>query len=274
MASEEYFTTSHDKLCRDTFDQVFDDVESKSADYGLVAIENSLYGSINDVYDLLLKHRIWISGEFYMQIYHCLLGPSINTPFNDIKTIRSHPVALAQCEDFLQQHFPHAQWIATNDTAGSAKAIAQAQDPSQAAIASRSAAELYGLPVLAKDIESHTQNYTRFITLQSDQAEDEEADKSSIILRTDHSPGALYKALGAFYKQDINLTKIESRPIFGQVWQYQFYIDFEAGLSQDATEKAFKELKDNGCTITMLGSYRSDSLQQTPHTKAPRRAFA
>ena len=261
MASEEYFTTSHDKLCRDTFEQVFDDVESKRADYGLVAIENSLYGSINEVYDLLLKHQLWISGEFYMQIHHCLLGPVADTPFADIETIHSHPVALAQCEDFLHKHLPHAQLIATNDTAGSAQEIAQAQDPSQAAIASRSAAKLHGLSLLASDIESHSQNYTRFIALQSDQAEDEEADKSSIILRTDHSPGALYKALGAFYKQDINLTKIESRPIFGQVWQYQFYIDFEAGLNQDETQKAFKELKDNGCTITMLGSYRSSSLQ-------------
>lgn len=259
-ARRQYFQNGHELLCRDTFRDVFADVTEGRADYAVVAIENSLYGSINEVYDLLLKHRLWISGELYTRIHHCLLGTQPDLNLADISEVYSHPIAFAQCDDFLHQHLPHVLRLAEDDTALSAELIAQEATATKTAIASRQAAELHNLYVLKSDIESNGQNYTRFIVLQKEQEENSQANKSSIILRTDHSPGALYKALGEFYEQNINLTKLESRPIIGKVWQYQFYVDFAAGLSEEHSQNVLANLRQRGCTVTELGTYRADEL--------------
>lgn len=260
IARQTYFHNGHELLCRDTFAEVFADVSEGRADYALVAIENSLYGSINEVYDLLLKHHLWIIGEVYTRIHHCLLGVDADVNLEDITEVYSHPIAFAQCEDFLHESLGRAIRVAEDDTAGSAELIARESSPYKTAIASRQASELHGLNVLQSGIETNEQNYTRFIVLQKERLDNPQADKSSIIMRTDHSPGALYKALGEFYEQDINLTKLESRPITGKVWKYQFYVDFAAGLHEERSQTVLTNLRARGCTITGLGTYSSDEL--------------
>lgn len=260
IARQKYFQNGHELLCRDTFAEVFADVSEDRADYALVAIENSLYGSINEVYDLLLKHRLWIIGELYTRIHHCLLGIDSSVELADITEVHSHPIAFAQCEEFLHDSLGQAVRVAEDDTAGSAELVAREASRNKAAIASLQASDLHGLDVLRNGIESNGQNYTRFIALQKQQIDNSKADKSSIILRTDHSPGALYKALGEFYEQDINLTKLESRPIIGKVWKYQFYVDFAAGLHEERGQIVLANLRARDCTITELGTYSSDEL--------------
>lgn len=260
IARQEYFQNGHELLCRSTFAEVFADVSEGRADYALVAIENSLYGSINEVYDLLLKHRLWIIGELYTRIHHCLLGIDSGVELADITEVHSHPIAFAQCEEFLHNSLVGAIRVAEDDTAGSAELVAREASRHKAAIASLQASELHGLNVLRSGVESNGQNYTRFITLQKERLDNPDADKSSIIMRTDHSPGALYKALGEFYEQNINLTKLESRPIIGKVWQYQFYVDFAAGLHEERSQTVLANLRARGCTITELGTYSSDEL--------------
>ena len=255
VARKRYFDNGHELLCRDTFAAVFSDVASGQADYGLVAIENSLYGSINDVYDLLLKHRLWIGGEVYTTIHHCLLGTDADIDIADIQTVHSHALAFAQCEDYLTDQLPQAQRSVEADTAGSAALVARHANPHVCAIASREAAALHDLVIVAADIESNPHNYTRFIVLQRHPHTEEQADKTSIILRTDHKPGSLYKALGAFYDHNINLAKLESRPIVGTVWDYQFYLDFEAGLHKPRVEQTLDQLRSTGCEIIELGTY-------------------
>lgn len=256
----QYFSGSHELLCRDTFRDVFADVTEGRADYAVTAIENSLYGSINEVYDLLLKHRLWISGELYTRIHHCLLGTRSDIDLEDISEVHSHPIAFAQCDDFLHDYLPHTLRLAEDDTALSAKLVAGEGATGKAAIASEHAARLHGLQLLRSGIESNGQNYTRFIVLQSEPFNREDADKSFIILRTDHAPGALYKALGEFYDQDINLTKLESQPIPGRVWQYQFYLDFAAGLDEPRTQTVLENLRSRNCHVIELGSYLADVL--------------
>lgn len=244
-----------------TFHETFDALEA--ADFALVAIENSLFGSINEVYDLLLKHKYWISGEVYLRIEQCLIGLP-GSEITKIKEVHSHPVALAQCEEFLENKLPDAERFEHHDTAASVADIKKWNDRTKAAIASAAAANLHGLSVLAHEIETHKQNYTRFVVISKDQQIDPKANKTSLILGIDDQlhgigdrPGALYHALGAFAKQNINLTKLQSRPLKGKAWHYIFYVDVDSGLNSQEMKTALAELKELDCNVTILGSYVS-----------------
>src|SRR3990167_2355980 len=181
IARVRYFNNGHKLLCRDSFKEVFADIAENRADYAVVAIENTLFGSINEVYDLLLKHHFWISGEIYLRIHHCLVGLK-GTKLKQISEVHSHPVALAQCDTYIDKTLWHTERFESHDTALSAEDVARWQNPHKAAIASAQAAKLHKLSVLAKNIETNKQNYTRFIVLQKQARTDRSASKTSLAI--------------------------------------------------------------------------------------------
>ncbi len=238
------------------FKDVFAAVKSGSADYGVVAIENSLYGSINDTYDLLVKHDLHICGETYEQIGLHLLGTKDST-LDTITDVYSHPAALGESDEYLDTHLPKAERHEYSDTALSAKLVADSNDPTKASIAGDVAAIAHGLTCLAKNIETHKDNYTRFITLGSSKNPTPSKNcKSSIIFQTANTPGSLYAALGVFAHRSLNLTKLESRPIVGKAWQYMYYIDFDGEFSQELQQ----ELSKYAAGIRLLGSYHNGAI--------------
>ncbi len=256
LAAAQFFGPDSTRVFCDTFSKTFDALDNESADYVVCAIENSLYGSINEVYDLLVAHDFHIIGEVYLRIEQCLIGLP-GTKIAELTDIYSHPVALAQCEQYLETTLPNARRTEYHDTAASVELVATLKQPGAAAIAGEAAAILYGMEVLAPSIEDDTQNYTRFVVLSKDTAESANTTKTSLVIKTDHTPGALYNALGSFAKHNINLTKLQSRPIVGSAWNYNFYIDVATGGDTPAFNQALSELKNQDCRVTVLGSYQS-----------------
>jgi len=256
QAARQFFGDGLEIVPCDTFTEVFTALEK--SDYAVVAIENSLFGSINEVYDLVLKKHAWICGEVYLRIAQNLIGFP-GTKLADITEVHSHPVALAQCEAFLNDHLPHAERFEHHDTAGSVADIKRWGDPHRAAIASAAAADLHDMAVLAEEIETNQQNYTRFVALSKSEIIDDNANKTSLVLRThgDTKPGALYRALGVFAKRSINMSMLHSRPVIGRAWHYMFYIDLEMEYNDPEFQAALHELQHLGCEVTILGSYLS-----------------
>jgi prephenate dehydratase len=231
---------------------VFEAVLRDAVDFGVVPVENSQAGSINDTYDLLLSYPLNIVGEIHLRISHCLMalpGESLD----GIKMIYSHPQALAQCEEFLRKL--KAEIVPTYDTAGSAKRIKESGLKGCAAVASRRAAQIYGLEILAEKIETNVNNYTRFFVISKKKAEPTLKSKTSLVFGTKNIPGALYACLGAFATRDINLTKLESRPSRDKPWEYIFYVDFEGHIDDQVCQEALAELKEKTNFIKILGSY-------------------
>jgi prephenate dehydratase len=238
-----------------TFQKVFEAVKHGQADRGLVAIENSLHGSINAVYRLLARNSLWVCGEITLHINQYLIG-AMKVPLETIQTVMSQAPALAQCELWLEANIPQAHLEETHDTAESVKYVVTHQDESQAAIASKHAAQRYGGTILAGPINDDKHNYTRFFLMSKGKDVPPDANKTSIILETNHQSGALYNALGVFAKAGINLSKLDSHPIAGDQKHYAFYIDFEAGVNEQLEHTVFDTLRTQGCTITVLGSYK------------------
>lgn len=231
---------------------VFDAVAAGRAERGVVPVENSQAGSINETYDLLLVHTLFIVGEVDVRIRHCLLalpGETLET----IRTVHSHPQALAQCEEFLRAH--RLEPVATYDTAGSAKTIAARRLAGAGAVASRRAAQIYGLAVVAEGIETNPFNVTRFLALATSPAPRQRECKTSIVFTTNNVPGALYQALGAFASRSINLTKLESRPRRKIPWEYLFYADFEGHAEDPPGATALADLRAVCTFLRVLGSY-------------------
>lgn len=260
IAAKHYFGKDYEPVCRLTFNEVFTDISKGHTDLALIAIENSLFGSINQVYDDLLSHEnVWICGEVYLRIRHSLIGLK-DSKIEKLKEVHSHPVALAQCEEFLDERIPYVERMANHDTAGSVQDIVRWNDPTKAAIANEYAAKIYGAKVLQRDIETHHENYTRFIVLDNDKVIHEKASKTCVVVRFDEGdgdekPGSLFQILECFAKRKINLTKIESRPVIGKPWHYLFYVDFESSLSDPDTNEALSEIESLGCSIRTLGSF-------------------
>ncbi len=253
LASQKLFGKSVEFVYCNTFSDVFDALEGNKAQGALVAIENSLYGSINEVYDLLLKHEFYITAEVYQHIGLQLMGPR-GSLLEEISDVYSQAPALAEAAQFLNEQLPSAELHEHQDTALAAKEVAQWSDRSKAAIASSAAAQLYDLQLLAENIETHQQNYTRFIALSKQRKEIHDANKISITFQTADTPGSLYNALGVFAKYHANLTKIESRPIIGSAWQYMYYVDF---VYPNTSELIVGSLAKFAFNIKVLGSYKS-----------------
>lgn len=237
-----------------SFDDIFRGVQSYRWERGIVPIENSLAGSIHRNYDLLLRHDLQIVGEQYLRIMHNLLALP-GTGLEDIRRVYSHPQALAQCEDWLDEHLPGIERVATYDTAGSAKQLQESGEQGAAAIASTQAASVYDLSTLAAGIEDDAENYTRFLILGREAVVPNDVAKTSIVFALKDAPGVLFKALSVFALRDIDLTKIESRPLKGKPWQYFFYLDFAGNMTEERCQNALRHLQEIASFLRVLGSY-------------------
>lgn len=253
VAARSFFGPSVAVLPRPTFSELYQAVESGACTHGMVPIENSLAGSIHENYDHLLKHSVEIQGELKLRIQHSLIvAPGVSLP--DLKSIHSHPQALAQCSEFIQS-LPGVAATVAYDTAGSVKLLKQSGHRDQGAIASAHAAEHYGLEVLKKGIENSRKNYTRFLVIGMDEKAPGEEAKTTIVFSIRHVPGALHKTLQAFARRDINLLKIESRPLVGSPWEYFFYLDFEGHPGHPPCADALADLEPLTDMLRVLGSY-------------------
>ena len=238
----------------ESFDDVFESVKTGDVDFGVVPIENSIEGSVNRTYDLFLEYDLKVCGEIIIRISHCLIAHK-GTTIDQIKTVYSHPQALAQCRKFLEQH--NLKAISTFDTAGSVKMIKDKNMVDSAAIASERAAKIYDMTILEKEIEDIKNNSTRFFVLDKKDSPYSGEDKTSIIFAAKSVPGALYKILKEFADQNINLTKIESRPTKSTPWEYHFYLDFEGHRTEKKCQQALENIKDKTLFIKILGSYKA-----------------
>lgn len=232
---------------------VFEQAEIGALDFGVVPLENSQAGSINETYDLLVRHGVKLVGEVVTRVDHALLGIS-GASLSEIKRVLSHPQALAQCEEFLATL--QAEVVPYHDTAGAAKHIAEEGRKDQAAVAGRRAAELYGLEVLTDAIQTFPENFTKFGVIGGGPPANTHApDKTSIVFAVADVPGALHRCLRGFADQGINLVKIESRPQGGRPWRYLMYLDFEAGAEERGAKAALEELSAHTSFVRLLGSY-------------------
>ncbi len=240
------------KPCRNLSD-VFETVEKGEADYGLVPIENSIEGSVNQTYDLFLEHNLKVCGETVLKIVHCLITNPKTKNLDSVKAVYSHPQALGQCRKFIERL--GCDMIPTYDTAGSVKMVKEKGLMDAGAIASELAAKIYGMKALAKGIADNSNNYTRFFALAKTDSPPTGRDKTSIIFSVKHTPGALYHALGDFAGRNINLTKVESRPTKEKPWEYNFYLDFEGHISEEKCLEALRDLEERCFFVKVLGSY-------------------
>jgi prephenate dehydratase len=240
-----------------SFERVFEAVEAGSVSAGVVPIENSLHGSVHANYDLLKEHSLVITAEVQLRIRHHLLAPA-GASLRSVRRVLSHPQALGQCRDFLRTRLPDAEIVPAYDTAGAAKKVAESGEPGDAAIASASAAREYGLQVLASAIESNPNNFTRFLALNrsADSARVLTQPKTSVLyVPRDNIPGALFKSLAVFALRDIDLFKIESRPLVGSPGQYIFYLDLAGSAADETVARALDHLSEIAAFVKVLGSY-------------------
>ena len=245
-----------------SFNDIFTSVINRTATYGLIPIENSLAGSIHRNYDLMLRYDLHIFGEYHLRVSHCLMAlPGVK--LSEVRTVHSHPQALAQCDQHINEL--GFQSIVEADTAGSARMLREKDMRQAAAIASKRAAEVYHLHVLKKNMEDNPANYTRFLALSNtlpDQEENKDIRyKTSLVFSLKNEPGILYRALGAFAARGIDLTKIESRPIAGKPWEYMFYIDFTGHQNNPEIKPAIIELKAMAQYFKILGCYPRHILE-------------
>jgi prephenate dehydratase len=238
---------------------VFEAVTAARADVGIAAVENSLHGSINHVYRLLLSQQVWVAAEVFLHIEQQLVAAAPR-PLESITRVLSQEPALAQCEQWLATHLPDAVLEVTHDTADSVRAVVARKDEPLAAVAGTRAAALYGGHVLAGPINDDPHNYTRFFLLSRDGTPVEGATRTSLVLVTNHEPGSLWNALGVFESAGINLSKLDSHPIAGDRRHYRFYVDLEAGVDEPRTQDALERLRAQGCDVVVLGSYVAGAL--------------
>jgi prephenate dehydratase len=237
----------------ETFAATFQSVAGGKSRYCLVPIENTLAGSVYENYDLLLENRLHIVAEVNLRIVHNLVAFP-GTVLNDLRQVYSHPVALAQCSRFFRSH-PKIEKIPYYDTAGSVKMLSERRTPGAAAIASRVAARVYHGRILQAHLEDHPENFTRFLLLSRAPAASPQANKVSIVFSTRNVPGALHKCLSVFALRDIDLTKMESRPLRGRPWEYFFYLDFMGNIKEKSCRNAISHLAEVTNFLRVLGCY-------------------
>ncbi len=256
LAAFEHFGSEIQTLPCESFGQVFDAIIHAEGSHGMLPFENSLTGSIHRNFDLILRHDVNIVGEYHMRVSHCLVGLS-GVQAEDILVVHSHPQALQQCERSLTKLGVHT--IAETDTAGSARFVKAKANSATAAIASKRAAEVYGLEILVENMEDNPANFTRFLAIAKEPLvvdDPEEGDyKTSVVFSLKNQPGVLFKALSVFALRDIDLTKIESRPIVGKPWEYMFYVDFEGHQKAVNCARALEHLAELSAYLKVLGSY-------------------
>lgn len=253
LAALKFFGGTARCIPKPTFEDVFAAVKNGNPELGIIPIENTSSGSIHRNYDLLVEDGIQIVGEVNLRISLHLIVPN-GVEFNQIRKIYSHPAALDQCRNFIRAN-PGIEFIPSYDTAGSVKMIAEKKMMHTGAIASKMAAQDYGMKILKEEIGDFYENYTRFLIISAKPFDFGVPDKTSIVFSTKHIPGALFKSISVFFLRDINLLKIESRPFRGKPWQYLFYLDFSGNLNDKNCQNALEHLKEITDFIKILGSY-------------------
>lgn len=251
-AMHQYFGDAVNSFHVDTFRDACCAIEEGSADFAVLPIENSTAGIVNEIYDLLVEFENYIVGEQIIKIEHCLLGVP-GGRIEDIKTVYSHPQSLMQSARFLSEH----DWkqISLPNNAFAARKVAEEKDPGQAAIAGEYAGSVYGLEVLKKPVNQSDTNSTRFIIITNQKIFRKDAKKVSICFEIPHESGSLYHMLSHFIYNNLNMTKIESRPIEGRNWEYRFFIDFDGNLADSAVKNALRGLRDEARNMKILGNY-------------------
>lgn len=253
-ATIQYFGEDCDRTNARSFEGVFIAIREGLGGYGVLPIENSSTGSINDVYDLLGKYGCYIVGETTVQVEHCLMGVP-GSSLGSITDVYSHEQGFFQCRDFLKD-FPQWNQNIEANTAASAKMVANMKDPRKAAIASRRAAKIYGLDILAERINSNNNNYTRFVVVAEKPCYAEKADKVSVVFTVPHTEGSLHRILSVFAANGLNLLKLESRPIPGKSWEYNFFADFTGNLRLEGMDDVIHQLIDETLSFRILGNYQ------------------
>ncbi len=263
----EYFGEAKTRPC-ESFDAVFAAVRSRRCDAALIPIENSLAGSIHQNYDLLLRYELHIVGEYFLRVRHCLIAlPGVRQ--SEIKKAISHPQALGQCEAYLRRRGIQAEPV--YDTAGSVRILKERAARDTAAIASRRAAELHRMQILEEGIEDDPENYTRFLAVARKAVRPTADAKTSIVFTLKNEPGSLFKALSVFALRNLDLTKIESRPLHGKLWNYLFYVDFIGAAHEETVRRALDHLGEYALMLRVLGSYPRFKMEQLSlDSNAPR----
>jgi len=253
LAARSLFGTGARILPCADFDALFRAAERGRCRYALAPVENTIAGSIHRVHDLLLDSPLQVAGETIIRVTHALVAlPGVD--LRDVRRVYSHPVALAQCERFFRRH-PRLVRVATYDTAGSVRLLREESARDAAAIAPALAARLYGARILKRGLEDHRANYTRFFLLSRDGRPLGVPDKTSVQFATRHVPGALFRCMGVFAMRDINLLKIESRPMRGRPWEYVFHLDFAGSPREARVRHALRHLEETCDFVRVLGSY-------------------
>ena len=251
-AMMQYFGEEVNSFHVDTFRDAMLAIDEGSADFAVLPIENSSAGVVSEIYDLLVEFENYIVGEQIIPIEHCLLAAE-GTKKEEIKTVYSHPQSLMQSAQYLQDK--GWQQISMKNNAFAAKKVADEKDPTQAAIASETAAKIYGLTVLEKGINDLKQNSTRFIIVTNQKVFSKKASKISLCFALQHKSGTLYHALSHLMYNGLNMTKIESRPLAGRNWEYWFFLDFEGNLQDSAVKNALRGLREETRNMKVLGNY-------------------
>jgi chorismate mutase/prephenate dehydratase len=251
MAARKVFGAEADCRENSTIAQVFEAVSDGSAEFGVVPIENSTEGGVNQTVDELLSRDLHVHGEVVLDIAQCLLG--LTSDLSQIQRVASHPQGLAQCRHWLAQHLPNAEQVASLSTTAAAREAAH--DPHLAAISNALAGELNGLIVIREGIQDSAENATRFVVIAKNDAQRTGHDKTSLVFSTAHSRGALRQVLEIFDHAGLNLTRIESRPAPGRRWEYVFLTDLEGHRQDPAIAGALAELEAHCAWARVLGSY-------------------
>ncbi len=255
QAMEEYFGPDIKRSYASSFKKVMQIIKEGEADYGVLPIENTSTGGISDIYDLLVEFDNAIIGEHVVKIDHALLGLP-GASIDNIRKIYSHPQGLMQCSKYIER-YPHMVPVECTSTADSAKKVLEDGDITQAAIASRQAAVYYGLQILEEAVNHEDTNSTRFIIVAREKKYIKNANKISICFELPHESGTLYNMLSHFIYNNLNMTKIESRPLEGKVFEYRFFVDFEGNLKEAGVKNALFGIKEEAMSLKILGNYKA-----------------
>ncbi len=252
-AAKKFFGEEIDTVGTDSFGDALNFVEEErtpsDVNYSILPVENSIEGTVGQSIDEIVKTNLHSIGEVYLKVEHCLIGRG---KLNDVTKVYSHPQALGQCSDFIEDH--DLKTVSTYDTAGSVEIIKDLEDDC-AAIASSLASSLYNVPIIKEGIANNSNNFTRFLVFSRENTNETENDKTSIIFSVKHEPGALHQILKEFNDNDINLTKIESRPNKNTNWEYNFFVDFLGHYSNSKIKSVLDTISKNTLFLKVIGSY-------------------
>ena len=249
-AAKKFFGKDIDAIPHNTFIDALRSTEDNNSDYSVLPVENSIEGTVGQSIDAITNTDLHTIGEIYLKVEHCLIGTG---KLEDVQTVYSHPQALGQCNNFIQD--AELKTVPTYDTAGSVKIIKEMNDIHSASIASKYAGNLYDIPIIKQGIENNSNNYTRFLIFSKINSDEGQNDKTSIIFSVKHEPGALYQILKEFNDNGINLTKIESRPNKNTNWEYNFLVDLVGHFSNSKISSVLNRISEDTLFLKILGSY-------------------